>query len=187
MDDNTESNTFRIKLLRSLALIIPILIIIIVTAGFTCHLASASEINDSGNSIDSNITLKTIVVVAGAPYSFINDKGQPDGFSVDLMQAVAQVMGFKIESRADIWDNARQALENGEVDFLPLVAYSTDRDKVFDFTPPHTIIYDAFFTRKGKRAIHSMDELEGKTIICLLYTSDAADEEDSVDLGGRRI
>ena len=24
-------------------------------------------------------------------------------------------------------------------------------------------------------------------IICLLYTSDAADEEDSVDLGGRRI
>ena len=26
-----------------------------------------------------------------------------------------------------------------------------------------------------------------KSIICLLYTSDAADEEDSVDLGGRRI
>ena len=28
------------------------------------------------------------------------------------------------------------------------------------------------------------DEL---SITCLLYTSDAADEEDSVDLGGRRI
>ena len=27
----------------------------------------------------------------------------------------------------------------------------------------------------------------GKWIVCLLYTSDAADEEDSVDLGGRRI
>ena len=26
-----------------------------------------------------------------------------------------------------------------------------------------------------------------KDLICLLYTSDAADEEDSVDLGGRRI
>ena len=25
------------------------------------------------------------------------------------------------------------------------------------------------------------------TMTCLLYTSDAADEEDSVDLGGRRI
>src|SRR5674536_409142 len=27
----------------------------------------------------------------------------------------------------------------------------------------------------------------GRSISCLLYTSDAADEEDSVDLGGRRI
>src|SRR5664280_1415506 len=27
----------------------------------------------------------------------------------------------------------------------------------------------------------------GSTYTCLLYTSDAADEEDSVDLGGRRI
>eukprot|EP00658_Telonema_sp_P-2_P075172 TRINITY_DN64608_c0_g1_i1.p1 TRINITY_DN64608_c0_g1~~TRINITY_DN64608_c0_g1_i1.p1 ORF type:complete len:100 (-),score=28.05 TRINITY_DN64608_c0_g1_i1:74-373(-) len=29
--------------------------------------------------------------------------------------------------------------------------------------------------------------LRGPRHICLLYTSDAADEEDSVDLGGRRI
>src|SRR5674536_408417 len=29
--------------------------------------------------------------------------------------------------------------------------------------------------------------LTAHTFICLLYTSDAADEEDSVDLGGRRI
>ena len=30
-------------------------------------------------------------------------------------------------------------------------------------------------------------KMEAYTYICLLYTSDAADEEDSVDLGGRRI
>ena len=27
----------------------------------------------------------------------------------------------------------------------------------------------------------------GQTVNCLLYTSDAADEEDSVEFGGRRI
>ena len=30
-------------------------------------------------------------------------------------------------------------------------------------------------------------KLKSQTYHCLLYTSDAADEEDSVDLGGRRI
>ena len=31
--------------------------------------------------------------------------------------------------------------------------------------------------------LHQIDQMA----TCLLYTSDAADEEDSVDLGGRRI
>ena len=32
-----------------------------------------------------------------------------------------------------------------------------------------------------------ISKIEGIVKACLLYTSDAADEEDSVDLGGRRI
>src|SRR5665648_1229226 len=40
----------------------------------------------------------------------------------------------------------------------------------------------ASYTKQGIRALEN--DLK-KT--CLLYTSDAADEEDSVDLGGRRI
>ena len=36
-----------------------------------------------------------------------------------------------------------------------------------------------------ERAIDRL--LAGRTGICLLYTSDAADERSSVDLGGRRI
>src|SRR5664279_6002809 len=35
----------------------------------------------------------------------------------------------------------------------------------------------------GRRCAVNLDSIES----CLLYTSDAADEEDSVDLGGRRI
>src|SRR5678816_4488521 len=34
---------------------------------------------------------------------------------------------------------------------------------------------------------HECDHLEGRLYTCLLYTSDAADERSSVDLGGRRI
>ena len=33
----------------------------------------------------------------------------------------------------------------------------------------------------------SLEEMQGNTFTCLLYTSDAADERSSVDLGGRRI
>src|SRR5665648_1294451 len=39
----------------------------------------------------------------------------------------------------------------------------------------------------GGSACRPVAHTARKGIICLLYTSDAADEEDSVDLGGRRI
>ena len=39
----------------------------------------------------------------------------------------------------------------------------------------------------GWKNIHMMPEETVQASICLLYTSDAADERSSVDLGGRRI
>ena len=49
---------------------------------------------------------------------------------------------------------------------------------------------DRVFDNSGRHQLDKM--MEGKPSLatlktCLLYTSDAADEEDSVDLGGRRI
>eukprot|EP00656_Telonema_subtile_P035831 TRINITY_DN39791_c0_g1_i1.p1 TRINITY_DN39791_c0_g1~~TRINITY_DN39791_c0_g1_i1.p1 ORF type:complete len:191 (+),score=59.21 TRINITY_DN39791_c0_g1_i1:307-879(+) len=37
------------------------------------------------------------------------------------------------------------------------------------------------------QTVAAQDEIAAPTRSCLLYTSDAADEEDSVDLGGRRV
>eukprot|EP00658_Telonema_sp_P-2_P045037 TRINITY_DN32942_c0_g1_i1.p1 TRINITY_DN32942_c0_g1~~TRINITY_DN32942_c0_g1_i1.p1 ORF type:complete len:142 (+),score=60.69 TRINITY_DN32942_c0_g1_i1:15-440(+) len=42
-----------------------------------------------------------------------------------------------------------------------------------------------FFGADGYESLKA--KIEDKIYVCLLYTSDAADEEDSVDLGGRRI
>ena len=41
-------------------------------------------------------------------------------------------------------------------------------------------------TAMGETAT-TITDVDGLSIACLLYTSDAADEEDSVDLGGPRI
>ena len=126
------------------------------------------EMSAAGNiAFAAGSSLKTIIIDNYAPYTYVNKAGQPDGFSVDLMQAVAQVMGVTLEIKVDTWDNARHALENGEIDFLPMMAYSAERDKLYDFSPPHTIAYDAFFTRKDASVIRSMDDLQGINIIVM--------------------
>ena len=37
------------------------------------------------------------------------------------------------------------------------------------------------------RVVHPSEAMHLRSLLCLLYTSDAADERSSVDLGGRRI
>jgi PAS domain S-box-containing protein len=49
----------------------------------------------------SEITLKTIIIDNYAPYTFVNKEGKPDGFSVDLIRAMAQVMGINLEIKGE--------------------------------------------------------------------------------------
>ena len=111
--------------------------------------------------------LKTDIVPDYYPYTFINKEGIPDGFSVDLIHAVTQVMGMDLEIRADTWERALKHLETGEIDLLPMMAYSEERDKIFDFSMPHTIAFDAVFTRTGDKKLKSAESLKDQTVIVM--------------------
>ncbi|MBF0588116.1 MAG: transporter substrate-binding domain-containing protein [Magnetococcales bacterium] len=105
------------------------------------------------------------------PFAIVNSNGEADGFSVDLFKAVAEVMGLPVIFRVGPWDEVRHALEKGEIDALPLVSYSTERDKLFDYTTPHTVSYAVAFVRKGGAPIRRKVDLRGRTI--LVMQSDA--------------
>jgi len=111
--------------------------------------------------------LKTIIVESYYPYTYVNEDGVPDGFSIDLAKAVTKIMGMELKVSVDTWERARAALENGEIDLLPMMAYSEKRDTIFDFSVPHTIAYDAFFTRIDSKKISSVVDLSGKKVIVM--------------------
>jgi signal transduction histidine kinase len=106
------------------------------------------------------------------PYALVNEQGEADGFSVDLIKAVAEVMDVELQFTVGPWSEVRTALEQGEIDVLPLVSYSKERDRLFDFTVPHTASYAAIFTRKGSRSVQSLEDLRDQTVVVM--KSDAA-------------
>ena len=126
---------------------------------------ASDEVNNRSTSSTKKIT--TIIVDEYYPYTFVNKNGNPDGFSVDLIKNVAKVMGMKLEIGVDTWDQAKGSLITGKIDFLPMMAYSKERDRVFDFSVPHTIAYDAFFIRKTAIKISTVDDLKGKSAIVM--------------------
>lgn len=99
------------------------------------------------------------------PYEFLDTKGKPAGYNVDLIRAVAEVMGLEIEIRLGPWSQVRSALERGEIDAIEGMFYSKKRDKLVDFSVPHTIVHNAIFIREDYESIKTLEDLEGKEII----------------------
>lgn len=100
------------------------------------------------------------------PFEFIDDNGKPAGYNVDLTRAIARQMGLDIEIRLGRWQERFQALEDGKIDVLQGLFYSTARDLEFDFTQPHTISHYVAVVRKGEgEAPGSIADLQGKRIV----------------------
>ena len=119
----------------------------------------------------ADLSQRTKIVVGSEldypPYALVTEDGQADGFSVDLMKAVCEAMGIDVQFRVGPWDEVRTALERGEIDALPLVSYSKEREAVFDFTMPHTAAHGAIFKHKGTTDIESVVDLRDKAIIVM--------------------
>jgi polar amino acid transport system substrate-binding protein len=96
------------------------------------------------------------------PYEYL-EQGKPAGFNIDLIKEIARVMNFNIDTRLVPLSKTIENLTNSKVDILSGIAYSAERDKVFDFAIPHGIIAFDLFVRKGS-PVRSLNDLKGKTV-----------------------
>jgi PAS domain S-box-containing protein len=115
----------------------------------------------------SSVTTKPKLIVGGdhdyPPYEFL-ENGKPTGFDIELMRAVAEVMGFDVEFRLGPWNKVRQDLEQGRVNVLAGMYYSADRSRLVDFSVPHTMVTSGIFVRRDS-PIRSYADIQGKEII----------------------
>lgn len=109
------------------------------------------------------------IVVGGdcsyPPYEFADEHGRPSGFNVELTQAIAEVMGMRVEIRLGAWSEVRRALDAGMIDVLQGVSYSVERAREMDFSPPFAIVHHSIYAREGTPALSVLQELMGREVI----------------------
>ncbi len=130
------------------------------------------------NSVPMHSIAKTKIIVGCdnnyPPYEFINKSGLPDGYNIDLIKAVAAESNLDIEIRSGVWSEIRSSFNRNEIDVLTGMFYTPERDKIFDFSVPHSIISYVVFTRKSDSKIETEADLAGKKI--LVQKGDLANE-----------
>ncbi len=114
----------------------------------------------------SDIIYKSATEYDYPPFS-VTDKGEADGFSVELLKAVADVMDLEITFKIDEWSVLKEELQNGELDVLPLVGYTEERNQHYDFTVPYVVMNGNIFIREDETKISTEADLYDKEIIVM--------------------
>ena len=137
-------------------------VVITVVAGILTPTAKADN-----RSKPTHRILKSASEFDYPPFALVRPDGSADGFSVDLLKVVTQAVGLEINFMVGPWHKIKQKLVDGHLDVLPLVSYSQEREKVYDFTAPYLRMHGTIFVRKGEKTIRGRADLKDKEVIVM--------------------
>jgi signal transduction histidine kinase len=106
------------------------------------------------------------------PLTFVDGKGQPTGFSVELLQAIAKEVGFTPEFKFyEPSLTPAEALLSGEIDISAAkVATASESDELAQ-TSPYYLATASVFTRRSDWSIRGIEDLKTKRVAVLRYSS----------------
>ena len=101
------------------------------------------------------------------PLSLASPDGKADGFSVHLLRASIQAMGREVNFKVAPWSKIKQQLAEGQIQVLPLVGRTPERETLYDFTTPYLSLHGTIVVRKGDEQIKTLQDLKDLEIIVM--------------------
>lgn len=82
---------------------------------------------------EASASVIKVGVYNNPPKVFINKDGKPDGIFIDVIKAVAKNENINVKYVVSDWNSLIAKLNKNEIDVLPDMAYSVERDTLFTF------------------------------------------------------
>ncbi len=109
-------------------------------------------------------------IVAAVPENWppeysLNRQGRPEGFAVEILDAVASRAGLKVSYRVEkTFPEALAALDRGEVDVIPNMGITPERLARFAFTTPVETFSVSLWVRTDTRDVWDLQSLRGRRV-----------------------
>ncbi|MYL46734.1 transporter substrate-binding domain-containing protein [Virgibacillus halodenitrificans] len=115
------------------------------------------------------------------PFEFKED-GEYVGFDIDLINAIADEAGFKINMETTNFDGIIPGLQTGQFDIaIAGISITDERAKKIDYSEPYYQSGLSIGVREENEDIKSIEDLEGKTIATRLGSTSAAYIADNIE------
>ena len=102
---------------------------------------------------------------AWAPFEFVDQSGTYKGMSSDYIHIFEQKLGLKIKHIPGLaWHEVLKKAKKREIDILPCIARTPDRDAYLNFTRPYLSLPVVLITRNDAPLISSLRDLKGQKL-----------------------
>lgn len=99
------------------------------------------------------------------PYEFIDSDGVYKGISADYINLISQKTGLKFVASQDLtWSEAYEKTVEKELDVLPCIAKTTQREQHFLFSDAYLTFQRVIFLNENNNDIKSLGDLKGSTV-----------------------
>lgn len=178
--------TFKVKQLVKTASLLTVVGLALVGCGKTTQQPAASPTTDSKNTpavspasanlleqIKKNGKIKVGLMGTYAPYNFLNDKKEVDGYDADIAKGVAKKLGVQTEFITGEFSGLIEGLQKDKYDVLiSQVTITEDRKKTMDFSNPYIKNSVNVVVKGDNNTIKAIEDFKGKKIGIGLGTND---------------
>jgi len=104
------------------------------------------------------------------PYSFLNDDGELEGFSVDVFKLISEQVGFSIRIHPqNVWEKLYQTAKSpladaDNIDVIATMVNREQRSQWFDFSSPYIYKSLVIIDRDDDNRIMQREDIAGKTV-----------------------
>lgn len=139
---------------------------------FGCAGGGNSNGSDSGDKstldkVKERGTLIVGVKTESPPFGFLDDKGEHQGFEIDLVRELAKELGVDIEFKSVNVKTRTIMVANGSIDMAcATTTHKKSREETVDFTITYFMDGQKLLVKKGS-GIKSADDLAGKTVAAI--------------------
>jgi arginine transport system substrate-binding protein len=99
------------------------------------------------------------------PFEFLDNKGQMQGFDIDIIKAICQKMQVQCKFTNQAFDSLIPSLQLGKFDAVfGAMDITPERQKQVDFTQPYYVNTASIVVPKAESSTLKPDNLQGKTI-----------------------
>jgi PAS domain S-box-containing protein len=102
--------------------------------------------------------------VNGAPMTFVDAKGVPQGFAVEIMNQLGAQMGFEVVYVPKPWAEMLADFQSGKTDAIANITYTDERAKFIEFSIPNIVMNGAIFVRKDDRPLQTLSDLRDRRV-----------------------